>query len=460
MKNIKYTLILSLLMIAGLSSCDFGDTNVPPDQPADVSLSALLPNAETTMAFNVGGEFVRFGGLLTQHFAGTNAQQIDNARYLIREADVDGMWQNMYENAMNPLNIIIKKATEQNAPHYRGMAKVLMAVALGTLTDAFGDIPYSEALKADQGITQPKYDGQQALYGAIHTLLNEAVTDLGAASSPGGSPKGDDVIFKGDRSLWIKAAKSLHARYYLQTAKVNANAYTEALTALNAGGVITSNAEDFVMNFGTAPNEPNPQYQFQQDRNGNIDIKSGVYFLDLMLNLSDPRIPSLVKFNGSYFLSSDSYYTSINSPVVFIDYAELKFIEAEALLMSGAPIINVEAALAAGITASITKITGSNNASYVSTNSALIGLANNSARLEKIIEQKYIAMYSHGIVPWSDYRRTGFPTLTPAANGSNAFNSNGQIPRRFPYPQTERLNNLANIPTTTPNLQARFWWDL
>lgn len=471
----KLTAITALLFL--LQACDFGDTNVPPDQPEDVGLSALLPTSEATLGYTVGGELVRFSGLFMQYFAGTNAQQADDVKYNVSESATDGSWQNLYENTMNPVNIIIQKATEQNAPHYRGIARVLMAVALGNTTDCWGDIPYSEAFQANIGVTQPGYDGQENVYNTIQALLDDAIVDLQETESAGGSPGGDDLIYSGDLESWIKAARALKVRYYLQTAKVNTNAYQEALAIIQAEMAITSNGEDFEMIFGTAANEPHPQYQFQQDRLGNIDIcescvaeinsdgklvlTRNVFLLDELIRLGDPRLASFVETDkdGKYLLTTSTFYTKINATAPLMSYAELKFIEAEALLKTGAAVTEVEAALSAAITASLTKILGSTDATYVTTNSMLSGLADDEARLAKIIEQKYIAMYSHGVVAWSDYRRTGYPVLTPHPEGEQSFNENGEVPRRLPYPLTERLNNGPNIPVTTPNLQDRFWWD-
>ncbi|MEM9391667.1 MAG: SusD/RagB family nutrient-binding outer membrane lipoprotein, partial [Bacteroidota bacterium] len=89
----------------------------------------------------------------------------------------------------------------------------------------------------------------------------------------------------------------------------------------------------------------------------------------------------------------------------------------------------------------------------------LQSLADDEARLEQIMTQKYIALYSHGLETWTDFRRTGFPALTPVTGGNNAFNLNGEIPRRLPYPQTEIDLNNSNVPITSPDFQDRFWWD-
>lgn len=449
---IKVCSLIITLTIA-VSACEFGDTNVDPSLPTDVSMAALLPSSETAVSWVIGGEIVRFSGLLTQQFRGINAQQEDNWRYLIREADTDGMWQRMYHNSLNTVNSVIKKAEEQNAPHYQGVAEVLMATGIGTFADAFGNVPFTTAFEGDEGNFTPSYDEQQELYtNTIPQLLDDAIAKLSAAESAGGSPGADDLIYGGDLDLWIKAANSLKLRYTFQQGKRDPAAYEAALALLPSA--ISSNLEDYEMLFGSSANEPNPQYQFTQSRSGNMRMDD--YFVN-SFSENDTRQPFFVADETEFEFSG--YYTSINSPVVLMSYVEVKFIEAESHLQKASPdVAAAKAALDEAVAASFIKITGAEiPVAYQAELDANWAAA--ADKLEVLINEKYIAMYSQSLIPWNDYRRTGYPDLEIVPNGINAFNTNGEIPRRLPYPQEERLLNPDNIPTSTPNLQDRFWWD-
>lgn len=443
------------LAVSILTACEFGNTNVDPAVPTDVAVTALLPSGEAAISWAIGGEMVRFSGLLTQQFEGINAQQLDNYRYLIREADTDGVWQRMYFNSLNTINTVIEKSDELNAPHYKGVAQVLMAVGIGTLTDAFGDVPYTNAFQANEDNFTPTYDTQQELYSTIlPNLLDDAITNLNAAESTI-SPGTDDLIFGGKLSLWIAAANSLKLRYTFQSAKQNASAYDDALSML--GGAISANEEDFEMVFGSSANEPNPQYQFGQSRSGNIKMSQN--FFDFF-GTEDTRKPLFVNGEGEDNFEFNGYYTTINSPVVLMSYVEVKFIEAESHLMKTTPDEDAAfAALEEAVAASFSKITGSATTpdAYQTDLEARWAAATN--KLEVLIDEKYIGCYSQGLTAWTDYRRTGLPALELIPGGNNAFNANGEIPRRLPYPQEERLLNLENLPIKTPNLQTRFWWD-
>ena len=189
------------------------------------------------------------------------------------------------------------------------------------------------------------------------------------------------------------------------------------------------------------------------------------YFFNQLISTNDPRTDAFLEADTSavgYNTNFDigTFYTLINSPVIYMSYAESKFIEAEAELMGNNDVAAAEIALSDAITASLSKIVGNADAAFVATQSDLVSLPDNDARLEQIITQKYVALYSHGLESWTDFRRTGYPSITPVAGGNNAFNPNGEVPRRLPYPQTEIDLNPDNVPITSPNFQDRFWWDI
>lgn len=452
-------MIVTFVMIGTISSCEFGDTNVNPAEPASVAMSALLPNAQASLNWAIGGEFVRMSGLLTQQFEGINAQQQDNYQYLIREADTDGVWQRMYFNTLTSTNQVIKQAVEGDAPHYEGVSQVMMAFGISVLTDAFGDVPYSDAFGAIDGNFTPQYDTQQALYSSIlPNLLTEAIANLGAATSNGGSPSTDDLIFGGDLNKWIAAANSLRARIAIQSSKQNgSSAYTDALAILPSA--ISSNADDFEMVFGTSGNEVNPQFQFSQDRAGNIRMDAN---FAAKFTGNDTRQAAFINDDYELGANNSGFYSVSASSVVLISYVELKFIESEAQLMQAASdVVAAKTALDEAVNASFSKITGSATpAAYqADLDTRWAAAVTNTNKLSVLVDEKFIGCYSQSIVAWNDYRRVGFPVLVANVQGTNAFNANGEIPRRLPYPQEERLLNLANLPIQTPNLQTRFWWD-
>ncbi len=136
----------------------------------------------------------------------------------------------------------------------------------------------------------PAYDTQENLYGTIHSLLDEAINLLTGDAGSGPALGSDDLMYGGNTGAWAKAAMALKAKYYLHTSKVNASAYSQALGALE--NAFSSNADDLQFNFGSSTNEANPQYQFTQDRGGNINIDP--QFFNLLVDLADPRSAALL----------------------------------------------------------------------------------------------------------------------------------------------------------------------
>ncbi|MEJ5286389.1 MAG: SusD/RagB family nutrient-binding outer membrane lipoprotein [Bacteroidota bacterium] len=448
--KIKY-----LLTIIGISliffACDsWIDTNlnVDPTSPADVPLKTVLPTTQVGIAYVLGGDVGRFTGCFTQQLYGWNRQHQGIYNYTFKEDDIDNAWNTMYAGPMMDLDFIIKKADELQSPYYKGVAQILMAFSLNMWTDLMGDIPYSDAFKGTNALT-PKYDSQEQIYNSMQKLLDDAITNLQASTSVF-KPGADDFIYGGKTANWIKAAYTLKARLYLHLKK-----YDDALAALEKG--FTSNNDDMQVPFTEKETEANPLYQFDVQRG---DVHMGPKLMDLMNQFNDPRRPFFGKpdENGGY--SQDSplgpFYASANSPVPFITYVEAKFIEAECQLAKG----NKTAAYNAykeGILASMKKVGVSDADAQTYWSQPTVDVGESNLTLENIMVQKYIACFFSPEV-YTDWRRTGFPNLSPVKGNV--------IPRRFPYPQSERLYNFNNVKAVAPNFQDpnfiftdKLWWD-
>ncbi|MCX7908531.1 MAG: SusD/RagB family nutrient-binding outer membrane lipoprotein [Ignavibacteria bacterium] len=435
-----------------LFSCDsWIDTNlnVDPTSPSDVPMKTILPTTQVGIAYVLGGDIGRFVGCFTQQFYGWNRQHQGIYNYTFKEDDISNAWNTMYAGPMMDLYVLMKKADELQSPHYKGIAQILMAFSLGMWTDLMGDIPYSDAFKGTGKLT-PKYDTQEKIYNSIFSLLDDAINNLKATTSLF-KPGADDFMYGGKTAKWIKAAYTLKARYYLHLKK-----YDEALVALQSG--FTSNDDDLQMNFTDKETEANPLYQFDVQRG---DVHMGPKLMELMNKYNDPRRPFFAKTDDSGKYSKDSplgpFYASINSPVPFITYVEAKFIEAECQFAKG----NKTAAYNAykeGILASMKKVGVKDSDAQTYWGQTTIDVGENNISLANILEQKYIACFFSPEV-YTDWRRTGLPVLTPVR-------SDKPIPRRFPYPQSERLYNFENVKAVAPNFQnpdfiftEKLWWD-
>ncbi len=470
-----------------LSSCDFGDINVNPNAPTDAPVNVLLPAAQANLAYGLHGDIAQFTSIFTQQLGG-----VENIYLSVGQYDLNGnlagrVWDtNLYPGTMSDLRIIINKASQSGSPHYRGIARVMMAVALGQAVDLWNNVPYSEALRGQDGtVTQPRYDRGEALYDTVQVLLSDAITDLQATSSFS-SPGRDDLVYQGNLSRWVLAARALKARYYNHLSKVNPEQSAQnALNAIQAGS-FASNAEDARIIFGNSQDAAGPWFRFSVGSFGK-GVRVGEVFVNLLQQRNDPRLPFFVRANAGATPYSGApagvarpgaspiglYYNRPEAPTNFITYTELKFIEAEANLRLGRL---PEAAQAhnAAVAASIAKTTASITvgtttiapnavanqaylAAYGSETAATISAA-------RIFTEKYIALFLEPEV-WNDWRRSitpatpsGVPALSLAAN-SQQF-TNGNFPRRWPYPISELQQNRSNVEAQgAASITDRVFWD-
>ena len=77
---------------------------------------------------------------------------------------------------------------------------IMKIVSMSKITDCYGDVPYSEALRAKEGISFPVYDDQQSIYSSMLSELETAVNALDASKA---APTAD-LLYAGDIAKWKK----------------------------------------------------------------------------------------------------------------------------------------------------------------------------------------------------------------------------------------------------------------
>ncbi len=435
--------ILLAFLFVGFSACDesLDELNFDPAKLTDVELRLMLPDAISQAMHNEGGNHNRIGGIVTQQFEGIDAQQLQYTNYQLGEDVVNNYWNlGLYTGVLRSCQVIIDQAAvEGEATFYSGVAKIIMANQYGIATSIFGDIPFSEALKGQETL-KPIYDSQEDVYNGVQNLLDEGIRDL----QDGLGYAGGDLIFDGDAAKWIAAARALKARYLIHTAKRNGGNYAAALTEL--GSAFASQADQPQFTFETSETSNWALAKFGIERPSTLGISGN--FVTMMDG--DPRQPFYMEdlggpvwdfYNGA---NPDLVWAQNTSTIPMISYVEIKFIETEALARTGASTPDIEAALAAGITASMDLVGVADPGTYVADNSSLTGLDADGI-IEKIMTEAYKAYFGFAFhETWANYRRTGYPTLTPLQNNAPGLNPSGVIPRRLLYVESESQTNAAN----------------
>lgn len=430
-----------------------------------------------------------------------NVQHLNNTSYvsfLYKEGNTHWLFEEQFKTTVKniaDLEAQLKASTEPTAIVDLAIARVQKVLIFSRITDAYGDIPYSEAGKGFlEGIRFPKYDTQSAIYSnMLETLEASAVVlNSGGASSYGSA----DLMFAGDTGKWKKFANSLMLRLAMRMVKVDDASAKAWATKAISGGVMTSNADIAFLQYENSANDGgpnvNPLTKCFTSR-ASTQVKISKTFMDFMKDRDDPRVSVLAstvsgdtdpalqfgqdinvatrgtansKPNINIFGGSGNVV--YDAPFFFQTYAEIEFMLAEAGerwgLAGGAT--NVEAHYNAGVTAAMQYLSMYGDSANITTTQIDDYLNTNpfvpAEALKMINEQYWVATFGNGLETFSNWRRSGYPELVPANVAATL--TGGEIPRRLVYPASEKLNNPVNVEAAISQqggdlLTTRMWWD-
>lgn len=364
---------------------------------------------------------------------------------------------------------MIEKGTELESWNHVAIAQILMAHNYALLSDYWGDVPFSEALRRSANI-KPKFDPQAQVYDGVFALLDDAIENIEKEAPL--AVGGGDFYLGGDMDTWKKLAYSLKARYHLRLVKApGKNAQTQADLALAAlANGLQSSGDNVAFHYLGDPGTEAPWFQWYDKFQNSLSASK--YFVDMLVANQDPRLPLMVAENndGEYaghinggtpvplgqVSALGDLYLAEEQFTPLLTYHEVKFLEAEAHFWKNNATA-AEAAYKAAIDANMKYLSDmdeSHNIAQTQIDDYIAAHPYNG--LQSIITQKYIAGFVFGASEaYTDYRRTGFPnTLVPVPNGDIP-----QIPTRLPYPDTEINNNLANVPSGVTRT-SKVWWDV
>jgi len=479
MKILKIKILLVAAgLVALVSGCkrgidDFGTLNQNPNATTVPVTAALLTNAQANLSgFGWGNALNIAGGLYAQYFSET--QYTDQSRYASPTVNWDGIYAGPLYDLQNIINVNANPQTKDRAALYGSnnnqiaIARILKAYYFMQLTDAFGDIPYREALKGEGVLA---YEKQEVIYPDLINELKAAVAQFDNGATVQG-----DIIYAGNTTKWKKLANSLRAIMALRMSKANATLGRTEFAAAIAAGVIDNNADNFQINFPGGSFQ-NPLYVYYNVTQ-RFDYATSKTVTDRLQALNDPRInvfaSSTVGFpyglsrdqaiafataNPNWSLIMAPQYRTETSPVYLLTAANLYFARAEAALL-GWTTESVSAMYTAGVTAALSQwgISSGDITTYLAQPGVILAPGN---ELQRIAEQRWLSHFPEGMSGWSLWRRTGLPALTPAPGTTT-------IPRRLPYGPNEQLYNPANYQTAanqytvggvSNSMFARVWWD-
>ena len=403
----------------------------------------------------------------------------------------------------------------EDAPVALALAKLLRVTIMQRVTDIYGPIPYSKVLVSGEGSESDglnaAYDSQKDVYMRMFQELEEADQALEDNMTEGNSgfEKLDDVYY-GKLQQWRLFLHSLQLRMAMRLCYTDMATEAQSIAEKAvAAGVIEKNDDNAL--FHVAENRSAlcfndwKDYRIGADiicyMNGYADPRRDKYFTKVKNNDQEGYYGMRIGINSPF--SDDDMLTSYSNrlmtasdPYVWMTASEVAFLRAEGALrkwnMGGEAKdfyetgvkLSFEEHGASGAEDYLNSIASPSGytdplGSYSTGSPANITVKWNEMgeqafeeNLERIITQKWIALFPNGIESWSEHRRTGYPKLLPVVvnKGRNVSTEAGM--RRLMYPNEEytqnsfHLNNAINVLIKeSSNNQGgdtggtHVWWD-
>jgi hypothetical protein len=465
-----------------------------------------------------------YASCMIQHLSSTTGywegdKYFDNAGYLSSYWDQDFGPQssganNENSNSAPVTNLVDVVYNTKNDPaqvNLYNIARIFKVYLFQRLTDMYGDIPYSQAgMGYIAGITEPVYDKQQVIYT---DMLNQLDSAAAALSTSAATPGAADLIYGGNVAQWQKFAYSEMVRIAMRLSKVDPTTAQTWVQKAVAGGTFTSNADNaMLVHQAAAPNGAGSQVANGSGQVlGVIDPTSAHLsqtFVNFLQSTGDPRLPYLgtvvananvatdmgdttaadqlgqpngYDLNGGAtdisaapgYPGNQNKYSYVNrytfaratAPTFFLTYSETELLLAEAAQRGWISGTSAATYYANGVAAAMGQLTQAGAgpstgviSAYVAANPLVAG-----SELQMINSQYWVASFMDETESWANWRRSGYPVLTPVNYVGNA--TSGSIPRRYTYSTVEAATNSANYSAAVSGLSngdkmtSRVWWD-
>ena len=510
--TISRKIVISSLAVASvMDSCQsFEEINAPKEEMTKEQLRGDN--------YNIASSFPKVTGLIIPANSSGFFQHIESltgevwARYMMTNPakfnnNFSG-YRYMHDGWVNiPFNILtdfypefraIKEKTGGKGVNY-AWAQIIRVSLMHRMTDMFGPIPYT---KIEGGNLQVPYDSQEVVYKALLADLDGAIAELMAyvQVNPGQKPMAEhDYVYQGDFTKWIRYANSLKLRIAMRMRYADPSAAQKAAEEAvnNSVGVIVENADNAYFR-----QKGQSMLWLINHRWGDARVSADI--TSYMNGYEDPRRSSYFTvsgFDGAGYqgirngstqdLAEFSKYSDVkvdqSDPTILFTASEVAFLKAEGALigwnMGGA---SAKELYEQGIALSFSQWGAGSSASYIesikkpgaytdpsgkysfSAVSQIVPKWDESAmqeeNLERIITQKWIALWPNGIEAWSEYRRTGYPRFFPLVGNVETAYANMPVANRFLFSRTEYDVNKNNMQAAITllggpdNFATKMWW--
>jgi hypothetical protein len=510
-KIFNYSLIILLLGVVASCTKGLSDLNKNRVSPTTLDAAFLLNNAIINTSYTTRTQIYEM--TIVQQMVTPNGGVLAGGNFNVDSRDVTAVstWAAYYQNVIKYTHdAIVKTKDVPSRANMYHMARIWQAYAFMILTDTYGAIPFTEggAGYTDQ-IFFPKYDQQDAIYPKLIQELTEASAALNAS----GTIETSDVLYAGNIAQWKKFGYSLLLRAGMRLSKIDVAKAQAAVQAAFAGGVILNNADNAYMRHDA--NYLNPAGNMLNSTEAANWYLAKPFVDSLKIN-NDPRLSAIaIRYVGAtsgpaqttsnqnstaavqigmpmgydngtiparatadglasfydYSQADRRRIAKTQAPMFFVTAAQTNLLLAEARFRGWiTPATTAAQYFSAGISANMDQmatydagcaIASGARDTYVAANPLTAG-----RELNQINTQYWIASVFNGPESFANFRRSGFPALTP--NPYNQPNNpdvpNGTFIRRIGYPTSELSVNTANVNAAITvmgpdKLSTRIWWD-
>lgn len=509
MRPYHHLLLICCLTCFGCTK-NFDRINTDPLKGNDITPGAQLSAAAY---YITGGRDMGYANLymllpVVQYVNGAWGMRIGTKYVLDDDFYLDRLWEITYSKSLKQVvDLIERHKTDTTKANYIAAARILKVYICSILTDAYGDIPYSEAgLGYYQQLYTPRYDRQEDIYHHFFEELAAATAQI----DPAKAPLTNDIVYNGDLGKWKRLAASLRLRLGMRLSAVDEQKARTEVQAATQMGVMQSPADNFRMiheafsfpdlrgnglsqalqeaqsfrrtvgcntfvNFLKQEQDPRlAAFFINQDEQGRdithltnyLSIKPGLYWWDEWQNFiaaDGSVIPQAAKY---CFINKP--FCELAAPFLHMGYAEVLLLLAEA---SARGWITGDANhwYQQGIRTAIQQLEmypGMLPIPQQQVNAFLNKhqLTPTNA-LEQIYLQQWVALFPNGYEAYALQRRTGFPKLEKITDEKGESASAGIPPRRLFYPHTEAFSNSRHYQEALDRIGGKndwlqpVWWD-
>jgi hypothetical protein len=480
----RYKLLLLMLAAwVGFAGCKkFLDTNDNPNLASNASVELLLPAVQTALGHVLGNPLQIHGGIWAQYWtqSPTASQYRSVDQYSVSTTNFDRTWRMLYSDALQDIQEMLNLTQgKQSQNSYTAIALLMKAYAFQLATDAFGDVPLTQA--ATPNVTNPTYTPQQQVYDSIIAYVNRAISliDVDAEVTPGS----DDLLFEGDMEQWLRFANTFKLRVHLRLSQVAPQKAAAGIQTLNNALFLEDDAQ---IQYSAVGGNQNPLFSeiLALGRTQNLvasrtvasymtqnkDPRADVFFnryknpttgVDSIIGIPQGSYRTntrVVSFPSPIVGANGQIDQSANAPVKFMSAAESYFLQAEAVVRGWLNVgMPANILFQEGIRASFESYNVSGLETYLFSSPAAQWPSGTTAQIRAIIIQKWLAMTGNqGFEAWTEWRRTGYPDFFTISRASTL--TDNRMPVRLLYPSSEVTQNL-NFPGIKL-IYEPVWWDI